>query len=565
MHRAKFVWLSALLVSFAACSDSSGPDGDDDPNDCDHVIGAPGGTVSCGAARIVFPAASLTRNTDITMSPVATPADLVAEGAIGQAFRIDPVAQTLAVPARVSIDVPPAALGGRPITAVTIRRSTTVTAGLTPAGELLTDIQRSGNTVSGLTTRLGVFSAAIPPNANPTANAGPDQSVTAGATVNLAGTGSDPEGGALGFAWSFVSRPAGSAATITNANAANASFVADLAGTFEVRLTVTDNQGATATDTVVIQVAPLSTRAPNANAGPDQNVGVGATVTLNGSASSDPQGGPLTFAWTFLSRPAGSNATLANATTPNPTFVADVAGAYEVQLTVTDNELLSDRDTVRVVAVQQNRAPTLQVTAPDLVLVGTEITVLATASDPDGNPVTIDFALIERPAGSSAGLTDLGDRVRFTGDVAGTFRLRVTASDGSLTTEQEVTILVNANVAGNYGVTLFADARSCGQGTQTTTGTLSVLQPSPGTVILDLPSASDRFVSQAVGTLTGDVFSFSGQVVVDTEGDPDTNDRFNVSGTINGTIGQNGAMNLQFNFSILGFCNIVGTITGNRL
>ena len=565
MHRATSVWLTALLVSFAACSDSSGPDGDNDPNDCDHVIGAPGGTVSCGTARIQFPAASLTRNTEITISPVATPADLVAEGAIGQAFRIDPVAQTLAVPARVSIDVPAAALGGRPMSAVTIRRSTTVNAALTPAGELLTDIQRQGNTVSGLTTRLGVFSAAIPPNQNPTANAGTDQTVTAGGTVNLTGTGSDPDGGTLGFQWTFVSRPAGSNATITNANAANASFVADVAGAFELRLTVSDNQGGTATDTVVITATPASARAPNDNAGPDQSVGVGVTVNLIGAASSDPQGGALIFAWTFVSRPAGSNATLVNATTATPTFVTDVAGVYEVQLIVIDNEGLSDRDSVRVTATQQNRAPTLQVTAPDVVLVGAQIDVVASATDPDGNAVTLNFELIERPAGSGAGLTELGDRARFTGDVPGVYRVRVTASDGSLSTQQEVQILVNPSVAGNYAVAVFADARSCGQSATTVNGTLPVLQPSPGQVILDLPGASSRFVTQVNGTLSGENFTFNGPVTIDTGGDPDTDDRFVFNGGINGTIGANGQMNLAFSFNApAGFCTIPGTIIGNR-
>ena len=566
MRTASSAWLLAFFVSLAACSDSTGPSGDNDPNDCDHTIGTAGGTVRCGAASIQFPAASLSRDTDITMAPVATPADLVQEGAIGQAFRIDPVAQTLAVPARVSIEVPAAALGGRPMSAVTIRRSTTVNAGLEPAGELLTDIQRSGNTVSGLTTRLGVFSAAIPPNANPIASAGPDQTVNTGATVNLSGGGTDPEGGQLTFLWSFVSRPAGSSASITNAGAANASFVADVPGAFELRLTVTDNQGATATDTVVVTATPGAARAPNANAGPDQSAGVGVTVTLNGSASSDPQGGALTFAWTFLSRPAGSNATLVNASTATPTFTPDVAGPYEVQLIVIDNEGLTDRDTVRVTVTQQNRAPTLSLTAPDVVLVGSEITVLASASDPDGNPVTVTFALVERPAGSTAGLTDLGDRARFTGDVPGTYRVRATASDGSLSTEQEIQILVNPNVAGNYAVRLTADARSCPGGSRSEAdGTLPVLQPSPGSVILDLPSASSRLVSQAAGSLSGENFSFTGSILVDTEGDPDTNDRISVTGSIGGTITAAGAMNLTFAFSVGGICTINGSIVGNRL
>lgn len=86
--------------------------------------------------------------------------------------------------------------------------------------------------------------------------------------------------------------------------------------------------------------------APVANAGPDQTVTTGALVHLDGSASSDVDGNPLTFAWSILSVPAGSTAVLSNPVVVNPTFVADKYGSYTIQLIVNDGTVNSAPDTV---------------------------------------------------------------------------------------------------------------------------------------------------------------------------------------------------------------------------
>ena len=71
-----------------------------------------------------------------------------------------------------------------------------------------------------------------------------------------------------------------------------------------------------------------------ANAGPSQTVEVEDLVTLDGSASSDPEGETFTYNWEFTTVPSGSVATLDGAETASPTFTPDVAGEYMVQLSI---------------------------------------------------------------------------------------------------------------------------------------------------------------------------------------------------------------------------------------
>jgi len=97
-------------------------------------------------------------------------------------------------------------------------------------------------------------------------------------------------------------------------------------------------------------VPPPANRAPVAQAGAPAAADVGSPVALDGRASSDADGDALAYAWQLSTAPAGSAATIANASSAQATLAPDVAGSYTVTLTVTDGRGGSASSSVTVTA-----------------------------------------------------------------------------------------------------------------------------------------------------------------------------------------------------------------------
>lgn len=188
-------------------------------------------------------------------------------------------------------------------------------------------------------------------NEPPVADAGVDQAAHLSDTINLDGSASFDDNTAspsLDYAWSFSTLPAGSLATLSGADTAAPSFVADVQGCYGILLVVTDEGGlSSAADEVIVDTNNL---APTADAGDGGLVVVGAAFLFDGSGSTDPEGDILTFAWAITSAPAGSVASLSGAGTTFPTLVPDVAGLYEVTLVVSDFIGPGGPDTVQITA-----------------------------------------------------------------------------------------------------------------------------------------------------------------------------------------------------------------------
>ena len=239
-----------------------------------------------------------------------------------------------------------------------------------------------------------------PPPANkaPTVNAGADQTVDEQTSVTLAGTASDSDGTVASYTWT---QTAGSVVTLNNANTANASFTApniNADETLTFRLTVADNDNATANDSVSINVKRVN-QVPIANAGDDQTVDENTLVTLTGSGT-DPDGAIASYNWI---QTAGTTVTLSDSSSASASFTAPDINADETltfQLEVTDNSGAKGTDVLNVFVkdiTPVNQSPTVNVGDTKSVEEGQNLQVTATADDVDGSIVSIQWAQISGP------------------------------------------------------------------------------------------------------------------------------------------------------------------------
>ncbi|HZX96232.1 MAG TPA: DUF5666 domain-containing protein, partial [Myxococcales bacterium] len=259
--------------------------------------------------------------------------------------------------------------------------------GTPPASLVFSLVVSDANGASAPDTVTITVNAIVPP---PIANAGPDQRVASGALVTLDGSASsDPAGLPLRFSWTQAS---GTPVTLSDAAAANPTFTAPSiapglpAASLTFSLVVSDANASSAPSSVTITVDPLPPpppQAPIANAGPNQTVDSRALVTLDGSASFDPDGFPISFAW---SQSSGTAVTLFGADTPHPTFTASSvpfdqpAGILVFSLVVSDARLSSAPATVTITVNPERPLPVANAGPDQTVASGALVTLDGSAS-----------------------------------------------------------------------------------------------------------------------------------------------------------------------------------------
>ncbi|MDO6807541.1 malectin domain-containing carbohydrate-binding protein [Zobellia galactanivorans] len=170
----------------------------------------------------------------------------------------------------------------------------------------------------------------------PTADAGDDQVLTLPiSNVVLTGFGSDPDGGEVSYAWSQKSGP--DLATLSGADTASLTVSNLSAGVYVFTLVVTDDEGESDSDTVTVTVVNENGLLAVAEAAPTEG-SAPLEVTFTGSKSF---GDVVSYLWDFQDGKTSTDSDTAN------TFVEN--GTYNVELTVTDAEGVTDTATVTII------------------------------------------------------------------------------------------------------------------------------------------------------------------------------------------------------------------------
>jgi hypothetical protein len=183
-------------------------------------------------------------------------------------------------------------------------------------------------------------------NKPPTSNAGVDQKITLPKdSVILDGGGSiDPDGTITFYKWAKVAGPV--SANINKQDSSKTIIKNFGIGVYQFELTVTDNGGLSAKDTVQVIVDAPGNQPPLACAGADQTITLPTnSVMLDGSCSADPDNNITAYAWIKISGPPS---TILNANTVQTQVINLVEGVYQLELKVTDAGGLISRDTIQI-------------------------------------------------------------------------------------------------------------------------------------------------------------------------------------------------------------------------
>ena len=294
----------------------------------------------------------------------------------------------------------------------------------------------------------------MPRNQPPTADAGPDQTVSKGDEVTLQGSGTDPDNDPLTYHWSQVDGPI---VPLANPDSQNPTLdTSDMnrsTGTIRYQLVVTDGYGGLARDIVAVKVEAAKASLISADAGNDKTVNEGDPVQLAG-ACNDKLNREMTYTWT---QTLGPFVQLSSNSDQNPTFIApEIPNGSIVPLGFRFSCDAADgggsaTDVVIIRVKPVNDAP-LADAGPDKETLSHRVLYLSgSGSDPDCDRLTYSWKQTGGDKGTIVNQNSAYARF-LTPDVTGgsstqlTFELTVTDPYGSTGTDEMTVTVVSNNV-----------------------------------------------------------------------------------------------------------------------
>ena len=303
------------------------PDGDGYDNLTEYENGSD--PFSADAPENQAPVANISVTPDPTSTTLTTATEVTLNGSASSDPDGDALDYTWSQPSSQSIDL-----------SATNTSSTKFTA-TNPGTYTFTLSVSDGELSDSSTVIMAIAQANRAPTASISVSPDPDSTTLTTATeITLNGSdSSDPDGDTLDYTWSQASNQS---IDLSSTSTATTTFTAANPGTYTFTLTVDDGSLTDSAEvTLEIIQADSTNRAPTAiisvSPDPDSTTLTTATeITLNGSASSDPDGDALDYTW---SQPSAQSIDLSATNTAITTFTATDPGTYTFTLSISDGEL----------------------------------------------------------------------------------------------------------------------------------------------------------------------------------------------------------------------------------
>jgi hypothetical protein len=271
---------------------------------------------------------------------------------------------------------------------------------------------------SGLTT---ADSLTLTVHTSPVAEiTGNDRSVVYGTPPTLDVLASDDDSDPLSYRWYVAKGPGG--AFFTSQTGAATLLQPAVPGTYLLGCSVTDGRGGCAAPRTRLFISSEV----RASAGSNLVVPIGRRVAVEGTASSDAEGEPLSYSWVMTSSPAGTSTVIFGQDTPSAQLTPDRAGSYTLKLTASAGNGLSGAASVTVSA---NTTPVCSAGTDRLANLQTAVTLSGSASDADDDALSALWTILSGPGGGVLA-AQTSWTPAFTPTLAGTYILGLTVSDG---------------------------------------------------------------------------------------------------------------------------------------